>query len=108
MRDRIRNAKQPKSEANRLIRRLQGELVEGVFSNDNYLDLSDVQELRVKLIRRDRGIWPPHSDYLTKMEYMILDGSMTPKVFKEMSGLALNRKRFPPTGPKQDKKVGYK
>lgn len=93
--DRIRNAKQPNVEAKRIIAQVRREAAKGCCANDNALDLSDVQELRVKLIRRDKGIWPPQSDYLHRIERMILEGTMSTTKFQEMAGLVLNKKQFP-------------
>jgi hypothetical protein len=86
---RIRNAKQPVKEANRIIshymtNRHELELVDGPEN-----DLSDVQELRAKLIRRDYGIWSPHTDYLHRMEKDILSGNMDLVEFRRRSSVVL-------------------
>jgi hypothetical protein len=54
------------------------------------IDLSDVQELRTKLIRRDYGIWSPHTDYLHRMEKDILSGDMDLVEFKRRASVLLN------------------
>lgn len=83
-------SKQPVVEAKRIVDQDKTdrhglELVRG-----REVDLSDVQELRVKLIRRDKGIWSPHSYYLHRMERDILTAGMTKDEFKRRSAVALN------------------
>ena len=92
---RIRHAKQPKAEVKRTLWRFRQDTISGLVSNDNELNLSDVQEVRVRLIHRDYGIWPPHTDFLQRMERMILQGTMTPKIFKRMAATVLDKKLFP-------------
>jgi hypothetical protein len=92
---RIRHAKQPKAEVRRILWQFRQDTIRGLVSNDNELDLSDVQEVRVRLIQRDHGIWPPHTDYLQRMELMIIRGTLTPEAFKRMAATVLDRKLFP-------------
>ena len=54
------------------------------------LDLSDVQELKAKLIKRDFGIWSPHSDYLRRILEDILSGNITKAEFERRSAVLLD------------------
>jgi hypothetical protein len=53
------------------------------------IDLSDIQDLRAKLCCRDRGIWPPHSDYLRRIKEDLLSGKLTKAEFKRRSVVLL-------------------
>ena len=86
----IRNAKQPVVEAKRIVNQQSVDRHKLDIVQDQEIDLSDVQELRVKLIRRDMGIWPPHTDYLNRIEIDILTRGMTSDEFKRRSAIALN------------------
>ena len=85
----IKNAKQPIKTATKIAERALIDVDGQEIPVGSDLDLSDVQELRVKLLRRDFGIWPPHTDYLNRMEVDILSGAMTKQEFKRRSSVLL-------------------
>ena len=82
---RIRAARQPVAEARRIVEAAQRDAVpigEG-------LDFSDVQEIRAKLIRRDGGLWPPQSDMLARLDWLIASGELDRDGFEQMAGVVL-------------------
>ena len=66
----IRAARQPSREALRLVKMFHKE----TLKPEREIDLSAAQVLRVKLIRRDGGIWPPQSTCLADLEHRIVAG----------------------------------
>lgn len=70
-REKIEQARQPGREADRLIQWIQSQASK---TGDDQPDLSDVQELHVKLCRRDGGVWPPQSRMLADLERAVIDG----------------------------------
>ena len=86
---RIRKAKQPVREAKAIVARHRADRHKIEITRGRALDLSDVQELRVKLIRKDYGVWSPHIDYLKRMEIDILSGIMTANDFKCRSAVLM-------------------
>ena len=86
---RIKKAKQPVTEARRIVEQYKADQYGLELVHDRDVDLSDVQKLRIKLIRRDKGIWSPHTDYLHCMERHILSTGMTKGEFKRRSATAL-------------------
>ena len=89
----IRRASQPKREARRLIEQHRKNLARGLVSDEKEIDLSDVQEVLVRLIRRDLGICSPHTNYLRRMERIILMDGMTRQEFELMAGTVLGMKQ---------------
>lgn len=81
----LRRAGQPVREAKRIVQQYEADVIGVERDADQLVDLSDVQELRVKLIRRDYGIWSPHTDYLARMENDILTDGMSWEEFKRRS-----------------------
>jgi len=49
------------------------------------VDHSDVQELRVKIIRRDGGIVEPHTSLLRRLDQRIATGAMNRGEFEEVA-----------------------
>jgi hypothetical protein len=81
----IRAAKRPSSEAKRQI---QAHLINGIQTEGTTaLDYSDVQELRVQIIRRDGILDTPHASVCSKMDKLIAEGAMTEAEFARMSGI---------------------
>ncbi len=78
---RIRRARQPTVEARRIIAQASRRAVE--ITRGDTIDLADVQELRVKLIRRDGGIVEPHASLLRRLDARIAAGAMTRGEFEE-------------------------
>ena len=86
--DRIRCARQPIAEAKRIVDQADRQAMRRALQgNDARLaakvDQSDVQELRVKLIRRDGGIVEPHASLLRRLDARIAAGAMTRDEFEE-------------------------
>ena len=86
---RISKARQPIVEAKRIVDQHETDRHGLGVLRGQEVDLSDVQELRVKLIRRDKGIWSPHTNYLHRMERDIISEGMTKGEFKRRSATAL-------------------
>ena len=80
---RISKAPQPKAEAKRIIDQHRKDMVRGLCPVEGEVDLSDAQVLRVKLIRRDKGVWLPQSTMLGKMERQIVTEGMTKAEFQD-------------------------
>ena len=78
---RIRRSRQPTVEARRIIAQASRRAVE--ITHGDTIDLADVQELRVKLIRRDGGIVEPHASLLRRLDARIAAGAMTRGEFEE-------------------------
>lgn len=82
----VRAAKQPSREAHKHLDRW---MQRAVPPQGGEVDLSDVEELRVLLVRRDRGIWEPQRGMLHALELRILEGNVTRREFKRVAGLIL-------------------
>ena len=97
--ERIRRARQPLRETKRIISNVQQRAVSGVLrTSDDLIDFSDVQELRVKLIRRDGGVWEPQALMLRRMEVDIATKGMTGEEFRERAGVVWGlRQVLPPS-----------
>ena len=91
---RISKARQPIVEAKRIVDQHETDRHGLGVLRGQEVDLSDVQELRVKLIRRDKGIWSPHTDYLCRMERDILTKGMTKGEFKQRSATVLKMEQW--------------
>jgi hypothetical protein len=74
-RDRIRSAKQPLREARRIVSEALGHATQA--TGRAKIDPSDVQELRVKLLRRDLILCPEQSDWLDRLERHVAAGTIT-------------------------------
>lgn len=83
---RIIGAKQPKTEAKRIIDAHRRNSVE---IEVDQIDLSHAQELRVTLIRRDGGVWSPQREFLKRMEIEIAQGAMSPEKFAKHADVFL-------------------
>lgn len=79
---RIRRAAQPVAEARRIIRQSAKDSAMGRMDIGTEVDHSHVQALRVRLIHRDHGIWPPHADLLAKLDRRVATCGMTKEEFK--------------------------
>ena len=82
-------AKQPMREAKRIDKQRKKDVALRGVETGSKVDLSDAQVLLVKLIRRDKGIWPPHTDYLKRIELRIIEG-MTRAEFEDMAATLMN------------------
>ena len=80
--ERLRNARQPIREVRQIVLSYSREAARG--SDVEAVELFDAQALRVKLIRRDLGIWPPQSTSLAELERRIIDG-ITRAEFDELA-----------------------
>ncbi|WEX07291.1 hypothetical protein [Chelativorans sp. AA-79] len=78
LRDRIRSAKQPLREA----QKITCEVLLPARDEAAALDHSDVQELRVRLIRRDFTLCSEQECWLDKLDRRIADGTMTRAEFE--------------------------
>lgn len=85
----VRGAKQPVREARRIVQRALTTKNGMEVPIGAELDLSDAEELKVKLIKRDLGIWPPHSNYLLRIMKDIISGSITKAEFERRSAVLL-------------------
>lgn len=56
------------------------------IGNGAGFDFSDLQELRVRLIRHDAKVWPPHADMLARIERLIAAGELERTGFQVMAG----------------------
>ncbi len=81
---RIRRAPRPVTEAKRIIARAQRAAVDALFDHDD-IDLSDVQELRAKYIRRHGLIDQPQGFLLARMDEQIVKSCMTKAEFAHFS-----------------------
>ncbi len=85
---RLRRAKQPTVEAKRIIAQAKRRAVAGQARNaHDGIGHADVQELRVRLIRRDGGIWEPQASLLREIDVRLATRGMTPKEFHERAAL---------------------
>ena len=89
--ERIFNAKQPKAEAKRLVKYHEREKSKRNTPLETEVDLSDAQELRVKLIRKLGCLYrsDPQAMLLGKIELKIADGTMTKASFQKLTAAAL-------------------
>ena len=81
---RIFNARQPRAEAKRLLAYHEREKARKTIPVKHEIDLSDVQELRVRLIRKFGALYPsdPQVILLTKIERQVAEGMMTKRKFQ--------------------------
>ena len=84
---RIFSANQPKAEARRILNYQRGERAKRAMPVVAEVDFSDLQELRVKLIRKINYLYPsdPQALVLNRMEKEIAQGTMTEKQFKQLT-----------------------
>jgi hypothetical protein len=85
---RIRLARQPIAEAKRIVDQADRRAVRRALQGNDArpsakVDLTDVQELRVKLIRRDGAIVEPHASLLRRLDARIATGAMTRGEFED-------------------------
>jgi len=86
----LQTVKQPIRFANNLVQRATNAKKGMEVKAGAKLDLSDAQELKTKLIKRDFGIWSPHSDYLRRIVEDILSGKITKAEFEKRSAVLLS------------------
>ena len=91
---RIRHARQPKAEARRIVKARRRNVVPESANDD--LDLSHVQELWAKLVRRDGGVWQPQSMLLARIERGIAGGTMGREEFERLAGVLLSMPQMLP------------
>ncbi len=87
---RIRQARQPIAEAKRIVDQTDRRTVRRALQGNDArppakVDQSDVQVLRVKLIRRDGRMVEPHASLLHRMEVRIATGAMTRDEFEDVT-----------------------
>ncbi len=80
--DRIRAARQPVVEARRIAQAIQRASLPEIGDG---LDFSDIQEIRVRLIRRDGGLWPPQTDMLANLDRLLASGELSHEIFENMA-----------------------
>ena len=85
---RVRRSRRPVTEAKRIVAAYRREGAPEIEAGS--LDQSDVQEIRVRLLRRDGGLWPPQSTILHRMERGVALGTMSVPKFKAMAVMVLN------------------
>jgi hypothetical protein len=86
---RLRLVKQPGREARKIVDRalrIEGRMVR---QNGKAVDLADFQELRTALVRRDCGLYSPHSDFIRRMENIFLRDGMSRAEFDRLAGTVL-------------------
>lgn len=89
--DRIRSAKQPAREAQKIVRESLD------HASRETLDHSDVQELRVRLLRRDITLCPEQHDWLSRLDVLIAKGRMSRDEFDaQAEALMLMENSLPP------------
>lgn len=86
----VRKARQPIREAKRIGLRAYAAKKDLDVPSGRKLDLSDAEELKVKLIKRDLGIWPPHTDYLRRIQKDICSSNITKAEFERRSVVLLD------------------
>jgi len=87
---RVRKAKQPIREAKRIAQRAYAAKKDLDVPSGRKLDLSDAEELKAKLLKRDFGIWSPQSDYLLRIQKDICSGNITKAEFERRSAVLLD------------------
>ena len=80
---RIQRAKRPSREARRIIDHWRKNAASVPAEQ---LDLSDAQEIRVRLIRNHGGLWEPHRTMLATIEKRIVAGDIDSEEFREAAG----------------------
>ena len=93
---RIRGARQPITEARRIIDQTARLDVAELGCDD--IGLADVQELRVKLARRDGGVWSPQSILLRRMDRRIAGEGMTRPEFDDLAAAVWRMAQVLPSG----------
>ena len=91
---RIRLAKQPVAEAKRIVSHPARKAVTGI-AQANAVDFSNVQELRVRIIRRDLILDSPQAMYLARMERDIATKGMTGSEFQRRAELLMSEPMKP-------------
>lgn len=79
-RDRIRLARRPLVEARKITREVLAGA--GPDRETALIDFSDVQELRVKLLRRDLVLCPEQESWLNRLDKRIAGGRISPAEFR--------------------------
>lgn len=96
---RIRNARCPRVEAQRIVDQAARQAVSGLGDGD--IGLADVQELRTKLARRDGGVWSPQSDVLRRMDRRVAGEGMTRPEFDDLAAAVWRMPQVLPGGTRQ-------
>jgi hypothetical protein len=86
---RIRFATQPNVEAQRIVDQANKAKIRSIVVADE-IDLSDVQVLRVQLIRRDGLVSSPHLEMLASLERNIVTNGVTGEEFKQRAAYILS------------------
>jgi hypothetical protein len=86
--EKIKNAKQQMVEAKRIVQQIRKAKF-AIEIDGDFVDHSDVQELRVKLIRRDFGLWSPQREFLKRLDKHIAINGMTGDEFLKEAGVLL-------------------
>lgn len=96
-RGRIRSSLRPLVEAKKIIREFY------LGTNEHHkLDFSDVQELRVKLIRRDHTLCPEQVDWLNRLDRRIAKGDITQSDFRNEAAMLLEMPNSLPLQHRKD------
>ncbi len=95
---RIRNARCPRVEAQRIVANATRDVV--AASSDD-IGLADVQELRAKLARRDGGVWSPQTLMLRRMECRIVREGMTRQEFDDLAAAVWRMPQVLPGGTRE-------
>lgn len=85
----ITAAKAPGREARRLVEWFRRQDVTGSEPDADHIDHSDVQELRVKILRRDGVLDQPQAMALARLDKMIAGGSLDRATFNRLASIAL-------------------
>ncbi len=72
-----------------------------VAASGDDIGLADVQELRVKLARRDGGVWSPQSLVLRRMECRIAGEGMTRDEFDDLAAAVWRMPQVLPGGTRE-------
>ena len=86
---RIRHARQPKREAERIILHHQSKAASLTLGHNGTLDLSDVRELEVILVRRDHIIDPVQGAMLNRLACQIARNDISPAKFRAEAAVLL-------------------
>ncbi len=92
--ERVRSAKQPVAEAQRILARIARNEVAGHVVDD-VVGHADVQELRAKIIRRDYMLDQPQAQLLARMDRMIASDGMTKDEFAKFATALLSEAMRP-------------
>jgi hypothetical protein len=98
---RIRRAKRPTVEARRIIAAHQRHEARRVVGDHDTIGYADVQELRVRFIRRDGGIWDPQASLLRDMDKRITSGGMTVEEFEGSAAAVWTMPQVLPEGARE-------